>query len=510
MPLLAKFYRSSTLLPQGFRCALDKKNRTASVQQAGFALPMAIALGMAMLALASLSLLVAQSDRNTAFRRQTSGAGFLVSDGAIARLLLQLSKPNNSELLVRNYDSINATTNQTYLGADGIPKNGDETGTAVNEWTGYNPSGSPCAQQIGRTAPNVALTGTIGTNETYTIRAYRYDKTKETGILLVEGTYGGQSSLVAVTLSIKPVLDDFPSILLISRANDLGTLALRGRQILGNRANVYYAPVASADPTLTGISNPGDSTRPNYLNALWSSNASDGASSDTIEGKIFACKLLPTIPIATTGTNLGTITTSQTIYGSGGKVPTSYKVDKINLANNDTLTVNTTGGPVEIIISNKGNPGSSADLAITLRNTAKILNIRSDKQPPKVGDLRIMVPGNSQTNLYDKTCIQDAFLYSIQDELRILTSGAGCPSGDNTNFEGVVWTEAILSSKNAVGNRSVNYTWSGNREYDSTVTSAVTSGIVVPDDLSSLSDLLKYVDWPVRYRYEIIQNWQRL
>jgi hypothetical protein len=61
-----------------------------------------------------------------------------------------------------------------------------------------------------------------------------------------------------------------------------------------------------------------------------------------------------------------------------------------------------------------------------------------------------------------------------------------------------------------VGNRSVNYTWSGNREYDSTVTSAVTSGIVVPDDLSSLSDLLKYVDWPVRYRYEIIQNWQRL
>jgi hypothetical protein len=316
---------------------------------------------------------------------------------------------------------------------------------------------------------------------------------------------------VAVTVSIKPALDDFPSILLISHANDLGVLALRGRQILGDRGNVYYAPVASADPSLTGISKPGDAaTRPNYLNALWSSNGSDGASGDTVEGKIFACKLLPTIPIAAVGTNLGTIATSQTIYGSGGKVPTSYKVDKINLANNDTLTVDTTGGPVEIIISDKGNPGSSADLAITLRNTAKILNIRTDGQPPKVGDFRIMVPGNSQTNLYDKTCIQDAFLYSIQDELRILTSGAGCPSGGNTNFEGVVWAEAILSSKNAVGNRAVNYPWSGNSEYDSTVTPAVTSGIDVPDDLSSLSDLLKDVDWPVRYRYEIIQNWQRV
>jgi hypothetical protein len=489
---------------------VHQKNRIALKQQAGFAMPMAIALGMAMLALASLSLLVAQGNRNKAVARQSSGASILVSDSALARVLLQLSKPNNSMLLVRNYDSINPATGQTYLGADGIPKSGDETGTAVDEWTGYNSSTSSCAQQIGRTAPNVALTGTVGTGESYSIRAYRYDKQKKLGTLVAEGTYQGQSSLVAVTITIEPVLSDFPSILLINRWSDLGTLALRGRQILGDNANVYYSSIASADSSLTGISKPGDTTRPNYLNALWSSDTSDGASGDTIEGKIFACKLLPTVPIATTGTNLGTITADQTIYGSGGKVPTYYKVDKINLVNDNTLTVDTTGGPVEIIITDKGNPGSSADLGITLRNTAKIINIRTDGQTPKVGDLRIMVPGNSQTNLYDKTCIQDAFLYAIQDELRILTSGAGCPSGSNTNFEGVVWAEAILSSKNAVGNRSVNYAWSGNSEYDSTVTSGVTSGIEVPDDLSSLSDLLKYVDWPVRYRYEIIQNWQRV
>lgn len=476
---------------------------------------MAIALGMAMLSLATISVLVAQSDRNTAFRRQSSGAGFLVSDGAIARVLLQLSKPNNSELLVRNYDSINATTNQTYLGADGIPKNGDETGTAVDEWTGYNPSGSPCAQQIGRTAPNVALTGTVGTNETYTIRAYRYDKTKKTGTLLVEGTYEGQSALVAVTLSIKPVLDDFPSVLLFdSTPTDSwmgGVLALRGRQILGSKGNVYYVSSNSADPSLTGISKPGDATRPNYLKALWSSTVNDGASGDTIAGKIFACRLLPNIPASSGGTNKGVINTSMTLSGTGGTAPTRYRVDKIDLATNEILTVDTTGGPVEIDVTDMGNPGSNPYNAITLRDTAQILNIRTDGQSPRVGDLRIMLRGNSQTNLYDKTCIQDAFFYSPGDELRILTSGAGCPSGNNTNFEGVVWTQALLSSKNASGNRDVSYL-GGNtgNQYDTTITPGANSGIEVPDDVSSLSDLLEKVDWPVRYRYDIIQNWQRL
>jgi hypothetical protein len=491
---------------------LGKKRRA---QQTGFALPMAIALGMAMLALATISVLVAQSDRNTAFRRQSSGAGFLVSDGAIARLLLQLSKPNNSELLVRNYDTINATTNQTYLGADGIPKNGDETGTAVDEWTGYNTSGSPCAQQIGRTAPNVALTGTVGTNETYIIRAYRYDKTKKTGVLLVEGTYQGQSALVAVTLSIKPVLDDFPGVLLFdSTPTDSwmgGVLALRGRQILGSKGNVYYVASNSADPSLTGISKPGDLNRPNYLKALWSSTANDGASADTIEGKIFACRLLPNIPASSGGTNKGVINTSMTLSGTGGTVPTRYNVDKIDLSNSEILTVDTTSGPVEIDVTDKGNTGNNPDYAITLHNTAQILNIRTDGQPPRVGDLRIMVRGNSQTNLYDKTCIQDAFFYSPGDELRILTSGAGCPSGNNTNFEGVVWVQALLSSKNAAGNRAVSYL-GGNtgNQYDTTITPGANSGIEVPDDVSSLSDLLEDVDWPVRYRYEIIQNWQRL
>jgi hypothetical protein len=67
------------------------------------------------------------------------------------------------------------------LGADGASKSGDESTTAVDQWTGYDPSGAPCFQQLGRNAPNIALTGTIGANETYTIRAYRYDKQNQQG-----------------------------------------------------------------------------------------------------------------------------------------------------------------------------------------------------------------------------------------------------------------------------------------------------------------------------------------
>ena len=450
-------------------------------KNAGFALPIAIALGLVMIAFAGTSIIVAQGGRNNAMQRRNSGASLLVSDSALARAMLQLNAPSNSVLLVRNYDPINPSTGKNYLGANGVPKDNDETTTAVDEWTGYNPTGASCFQQLGRTVPNLALTGNITPNETYTIRAYRYNKQKQSGTLLVEGTFNGQASLVAVTISIQPVLDDFPGLLLENRGwQTLGTLGLRGRQVLGRKGNIYYGPNSSIDSSLTGNSSPGDATRASYLNALYASNAQDGASSDTVVGKIFACRLQTNIPVGITGTNLGVINTSQTLRGVGGTVTTLYQVDKINLASSDTLTVDTTGGPVRIDVTDKGNVGWAPEQAITLHNTAKILNIRTDGQPPKVGDLRIMMRGNSQVNLYDTSCIQNAFLYIPGDELRLLTSGPGCPGGQNTNVEGVVWAEEIVSSKNAVSNRPITTymgTGGGTPEFESLVTPGATSGI---------------------------------
>ncbi len=83
---------------------------SSTPKNAGFALPIAIALGLVMIAFAGTSILVAQNDRNNAVQRRTSGASLLVGDSAVARAMLQLSNPNNGVLLVRNYDPINPTT----------------------------------------------------------------------------------------------------------------------------------------------------------------------------------------------------------------------------------------------------------------------------------------------------------------------------------------------------------------------------------------------------------------
>lgn len=477
---------------------LTQDNSPVGRDFGGFALPIAIALGLIMIAFAGTSILVAQNSRNNAVQRRTTGASILVSDGAVARAMIQLSKPENGALLARNYDPINSKTGKHYLGTDGIADSGDEGTAAIDEWTGYNPSGASCFQQVGRGAPNIALTGTMGANETYTIRAYRYDKSTKQGTLLVEGSYVGQSSLVAVTLSIEPVLDDFPGVLLRNYGADLdGKLALRNRAILGRKGNVYYAPSGSANPSLTGISAPGDSTRASYLSAVWS-GPNDGATSDTVEGKLFACRLAPSIPVVPQGTNLGSINTTRTLSGNSGGI-THYQVQNFNLNTNQTLTVDTTAGPVYLYII--GGPSY-------LQNNAKILNIRTDGQPPRVGDLRIMSSRDYFIRLTDNSCIQNAFVYLPVDQLEIFTTGPGCPGGKNTNFEGVAWLEELFFAKNAASNRNVSVWWS--TVQNTTVISGSTSGIAVPDDVTSLTDLLEYIDWPVKYKYGTIQNWRRV
>jgi hypothetical protein len=96
------------------------------------------------------------------------------------------------------------------------------------------------------------------------------------------------------------------------------------------------------------------------------------------------------------------------------------------------------------------------------------------------------------------------------DDFRLLTSGPGCPGGQNTNFEGVLWAETILSSKNAASNRNTNYLGSTGEPNDVTITPGATSGFAVPDDVSSLSDLFRYINWPVRYKFGGVTQWQRV
>jgi hypothetical protein len=492
------------------RSHMSQQHRTSQPEQ-GSTFLLVLGLGLIMSLMGMGLMMQALKGSAIASGRKESGKATAITEAGIARTLTLLKQSYNAALLTRNYDPINPRTGRTYLGADGALNSGDEGASAVNEWTGYNPSTQPCYQQAGIGAPNMPTTGTIGTDGTYTLRAYRYNPTQQTGIVLVEGSHAGKSNAIAVTFSISPILDNFPGIATFNPTVDplwpTGAVALRGRQVLGRKGNIYYHPLGSADPALTGSAAPGEANRLSFLNAVWATAAQDGAVGDTVAGKIVACPVRAYVPLGTPTTNLGIVTTSQTLTGIGGTAPTRFGVDQILLSNNDVLTVDTTNGPVEIIISIPAPPAPG----IVLRHNAKILNIRTDGQTPRVGDLRILSRGDRLVQLHEQTCIQNAFLWLYVDELQLFTSGSGCPGGRNTNFEGVAWLEALQTSKNAATNRDVNYLpiFGTGTAPDTVVIPGVTSGIYVPDDVSSLIDLLQYADWPVMYQFSQIKSWSR-
>jgi hypothetical protein len=488
-------------------------------QNQGYVLTLTAGLGLAMLMMGLTAAMYVQTDRSISQQRQQNGASLSVAEGAVDRVLAQLSRRDNSLLLSRPYDPINPKTGRQYLGSDGIPNSGDEGTTARDQWTNHDPTAEPCFVQAGATRPNIALTGTIGSDNSYRLVAYRYHPEKQQGSLLVEGRFRNETvSAVLVTITVKPDLTNFPGVMAMNPHHgtsldpnwDTGVVALRNRVVLGHYANIYYEPDSSPNPSLNGISRLNDANRTGYLNSLFADPSLDGGSGQPsqVNGHIFACRLtvLPnnTQPSATP--SLGIIATNRTLTGAAG-TRTVYWVDRINLQATEALTVDTTAGPVDIYMNGNWDVN-----LVTLENDAQIRNVRTDGRSPRVGDLRIVILQNGTVRLKDRSCISQAFLWMPHDELQIETTAPGCSSGRNTSFEGVIWAEAVLSSKNHVSNRNINFlngSGSGS-SYEINVTGSNTSGIYVPDDLSSLDDMLAYVDLPVRYWIIGVVRWQQV
>jgi hypothetical protein len=453
--------------------------------------------------------LVTQTDRTTASARRQIGASLAVAEGGADRVMLELSRRHNSILLSRNYDPINPRTGRNYLGADAIPNSTDETTTALDEWTGFNPSSSSCYQQAGVGAPTLnatlPLTGTLGVDGRYTLRAYRYNPRQQSGVFWIEGTYRGQSTALVITVVVKPDLEGFPGIV-GSRpwpVDPAGVVALRGRHVLGRNGNIYAVTGSPTASPLVGQA-PANTPRPQYIDYLWSAAADGGTGSDHIGGKIEICDLEINIPPSPSSIVLGVVDSDYTFTGTNASAPTVYQIDEILLNGDEVITIDTTNGPVTIEVTNVGVAG------ISLYDNAKIRNIRTDGRPPRVGDARIMIRGNRTTYLFNQSCIENLFIYSFLEQVEFLTTGAGCPSGRNTNFEGVIWAESIISSKNNVANRNINYLNSPWPYMETLVTPGATSGIYVPEDVSSLTDLLRYTKWPTRYRFGGVIGWQQV
>lgn len=466
---------------------MNRNIKTALTRRSdqGFALPVAVGTGLVMLLVAATLISRSQGDQITASARKGTGGSLAAAEGGTARTLAQLTQPNNAGLLTRNYDPINSDTGKTYLGADGVLDNGDEESTAVDEWTSFA-SGSPSCTSGATPPPSITYSGTIGTNDKYTLRAYRYRSDPgpdgvpdnlddiETGTFLVEGQQGTSASLshIAVTVSIDPTTGDFPGVLAVE------TMQLSRRSVLGNNGNVYYDPASSANTSLKGSAAVGDANRPNYLNAIGS------GPSDNVSGKILACQLTPTLSdsVPSGATYLGggagvdiKDSTTETISGTSGDI-THYQAHNLVISSK-TIDVDTTNGPVYLYVTDN----------LKVQGTAKIRNIRTDGVPPRVGDLRIILTKiNKKIKIDGSGCIETAFVYARQGQLNIQSTGDGCPSSGNTNIDGVVWAKKIIN--------------------DTNITSA---GIAVPDDLSSLSDIAASIVLPTRNKFGAVKSWQR-
>lgn len=455
----------------------------------GFALPLAMGLGFVILTLGITTLLTAEGDRRTAWARKQNDLSSVVAETGIARTLAQLSKPNNSVLLTRNYDTVSSKTNKTYLGPDGIFRSGDEESTAVNQWqnppTPWNCPGTP---SVG--SPSMSYSGSSDTSNRYTLESYRHSSSGKTSTLLVKGEALGSFTQIAVTFSMTPDPENFPGIL----ASE--SLYLQGRSVSGRNGNVYYNPDQSGYQSATGLAAPNNATRPQFLNAIWA-GTTDGFTSDVIAGNIVACKVTFTAPYTpqTSVISLAKLAGNVNIPASGNGI-TYYETPRVELKNNDTVIADTTRGPVYLYVNGD----------FTMKGNSKILNIRTDGKPSQVGDLRIInAAGNGYSfEMFDNTCIQNAFLYNPESDFHIQTVGDGCSSPGSTNFEGVVWAEDIISSRtNSTTRRDID------GDNDIIQTSNAVSGIAVPDDVSSLKDMADSIRAPFKYRFDRVVDWKR-
>ncbi|HCF25809.1 MAG TPA: hypothetical protein DEV81_00980 [Cyanobacteria bacterium UBA11049] len=457
----------------------------------GFTIPIAVGMGLIMVLISATLIFIAQKNRIVASARNRSGESIAVAEAGVARTLVQFTKPENAVLLTRNYDPIDPDTGKNYLGLDGIPNTSDETTTAVNQWNNI-----PCQME----PPSISYSGTIGTNGQYQLLAYRYDSQSQTGTFLVAGkeVVADRPKLaafyVAVNISIKSKVKDFPGVISsepidpVTMMPEYDSLDLAGRSILGSNGNIYFDAashnLSRADlNSLDGFAAPGDANRSKYVEAISS------VSSDKIFGKIFACRLEPqlsyTPPAGTTilsdntdpTTGIGIISHRISATVTGGI--THYQTSKINISSNNAIEVDTTNGSVYLYVNGP----------LTMRQNSKIRNIRTDGKPPRVGDLRIIVtrPQSSAESIIisDFACIQTAFVYNPNGDLKLTSSGDGCPSIGNTNIDGVVWAEDI-----------------GN-------TTSSDAGIAVPDDVYSLSDITASFGLPTLNQISTIKSWQR-
>jgi hypothetical protein len=416
-------------------------NNSASAHYKGFALPLAMGLGLVMIALATTATIVAQSDRNSSQARVARGANLITTEAGVARILTQLSKPENSPLLTQNYDPVDPATGKTFLGQDGIVNSGDETTVATNEWASSTTSSSCGGTTTSSTAPSISYSGTVSSDATYTLQSYRYDPVKKQGHLLVVGKQGTEKSALKLTLSIEAKSTTVVPGLWIQ---DNGKSKISGGQlqtnILDSTCSDKYSSKNVADLKTAQVPIPPGSTPVTYIEQA---------------GKPF-----PDLPIAgsvapTAGT--GTYSLSQ-ITNSTGSLPRSgdtphngvltYHVgnkDSIKLSGGGDLTVGT--GNETIVLYLDGGMDFSGGSSIQLTPGTKLiiyargdLTLSGGSNNGSSADLQIYNYTNGKITLSGGSTMK-VFLFAPTSVVTLSST---------SRVEGTIWSEAWVGTGSPV------------------------------------------------------------
>jgi hypothetical protein len=317
----------------------------------GFAMPFAIGIGL-MMVLVTITLLLKSQDNQVASiaQKQTSGS-LSLAEGGISRTLGNLND-NYQIFLQLNYDPNNLLGNSP----DG-----------PDEWSNP-PNPPPCFNSLAD-----IVSGKIPASasaETYTVEAYRYsdpdgvpENGDETGTLLVKGHPLNSTAVTRIQQTMEVVRSDspasFPGLMAqqISLVNNDVLGAIAGNVVCTDAANCVVPSSECAD---------GKPTNDGLRSAIGALN------NGVVQGKIFITEIdWPTVPTAPTGP-LGdddddddddgaSAAPTVSITGSSsfprrdamGTITDTlvegayhYEVSSISLSGTDILTIDTTSAPV--------------------------------------------------------------------------------------------------------------------------------------------------------------------
>lgn len=320
----------------------------------GFAIPIAIGMGLIMLLIASTMIVRSQGDQVSASAQKATAQSLAIAEGGMSRTLFKLnqSNPDISSMLTRTYDPIDSSTGKTYLGPDGKANSGDEETVAVNEWTTANMP--PC------TTNTDILSGTIG-NSTYQVLAYRYNTATKTGTLLIKGQVGtgtSSESRIQQTFNVSPKTGSLVGVLGTSDIS-LDNNDVRG--INGNVActNLSNCPVTCPNP---------------YTDSAYQEAVRTGIGADNqgyVDGKIFVGSVppvtLPDMPAVWNG--LGTAPTKAFTISVSSAIDIN-NTDALTFPRSSDFTNHAAGTPYHYQIPSITAKGSSKITIKTEKNAS--------------------------------------------------------------------------------------------------------------------------------------------